>query len=98
MEMSGTKYLTAVEAVGGTVDFGSTNTLNGAQWIAAFERAITNQAVLCSGFTDHRTFTDELVLIREKPKLVKVVPRTKLAKYQMAGMIKVEQVQYPGRP
>jgi hypothetical protein len=79
MEISGTKYLIAVEAAAGTVDFGYTNTLNGAQWVAAFERAITNH---------------ELVLIREKPDLVKVVPRTKLAKYQMAGLVKAERVQH----
>jgi hypothetical protein len=91
METGGTKYLIAVEAAPGTVDFGYTNTLNGAQWVAAFERAITNQPVLCFDFPKHRNFKDELVLIREKPDLVKVVPRTKLVDYQKAGLVKEDQ-------
>jgi hypothetical protein len=87
MEVIGTQYLIAVEAAGSTVDFGHTNTLSGTQWVTAFEQAITNQPVLCFEYPEQGGFKDELVLIREKPDLVKIVPRTKLARYQAAGLI-----------
>lgn len=88
METSGTKYLIAVEVLGGTVDFGHTNTLNGVQWVSAFEQALTNQSVSCSDFADRRRFSDTLLLIHERPDLVKVVPRSKLSVYQAAGLVK----------
>ncbi len=88
MEVSGTRYLIAVEIAGG-VEFGNTNTLNGAQWVAAFERALeTSDPVLCYDYTKKRNFQDTLMLIRERPGVVKVVPRSKLAEYQKAGLVK----------
>jgi hypothetical protein len=88
MEVTGTRYLVAVEIAGG-VEFGHTNTLNGAQWVAAFENAIqtSSKAVLCYDYATKRSFGDSLLLIREKPGLVKVVPRSKLAAYQEAGLV-----------
>ena len=88
MEVSGTSYLIAVEIVG-TVDFGHTNTLNGLQWIAAFEKALeTSPPVICYDYGEKRDFTDTLLVIRESTNVVKVVPKTKLATYQQAGLIK----------
>jgi hypothetical protein len=88
MEVTGTQYLIAVEIVG-TVEFGSTNTLNGAQWVAAFEDAIsTSNSVACYDYAKKRHFQDTLLLIRERRGLVKVVPRTKLVEYQKAGLVK----------
>jgi hypothetical protein len=79
MEMTGTHYLIAVE-IAGPVQFGNTNALNGAQWVAAFEQAIeTSTSVLCYDYTLKRNFEDTILLIREKPGVVKVVPRTKLS-------------------
>ena len=90
MEVSGTRYLIAVE-IGGAVEFGHTNALNGAQWVAAFERAIeTSGPVVCYDWTKKRNFQDTLLLIREKPHLVKVVPRSKLAEYQKLGLVKAD--------
>lgn len=97
METTGTEYLIAVEAAAGGVNFGHTNTLNGAQWVAAFEQAITNQPVLCVDYPGQRAFQDELLLIRERPDLVKIVPRTKLAEYQAAGLVKSDGVQIRGK-
>lgn len=88
MEVTGTRYLIAVE-IAGAVEFGSTNALNGVQWVAAFEHAVeTSNPVICYDFAKKRNFQDTLLLIRERPGLVKVVPRSKLAEYQKAGLVK----------
>jgi len=88
MEVSGTRYLIAVE-IAGAVEFGSTNALSGAQWVAAFEHAIeTSSPIICYDYAKKRNFQDTLLLIRERPGVVKVVPRTKLAVYQRAGLVK----------
>ena len=88
MQVSGTKYLIAVE-IAGAVEFGHTNILNGAQWVAAFEHALeTNGPVVCYDWAKKQNFQDTLVLIREPPRVVKIVPRTKLVDYQKAGLVK----------
>jgi hypothetical protein len=91
MEVTGTRYLIAVE-IGGGVDFGNTNTLSGAQWVAAFEHAIeTSDSVMCYDYAKKQNFQDTLLLIRERPGLVKVVPRSKLAEYQKAGLVRANE-------
>ncbi len=88
MEVSGTQYLIAVEIAGG-VDFGHTNVLNGAQWVAAVEHALeTSKPVVCYDFAKKRNFEDGLLLIHDTPGQVKVVPKTKLPDYQKAGLVK----------
>jgi len=86
MQVTGTQYFVAVE-IAGAVEFGSTNVLNGAQWVAAFEHAIETSPVLCYDYEKKRNFEDTLLLIREKGGLVKVVPRSKLADYEKAGLV-----------
>ena len=89
MEMSGTRYCIAVEACAADVTFGHTNTMNGVQFLAAFEHAIeTSEPVMCYDYAKKKNFPDTLVLIREGPHLVKIVPRSKLADYQKAGLVK----------
>ncbi len=89
MEVNGTRYLIAVEIGGAAVEFGSTRALNGTEWVAAFERAIeTSKPLLCYDFAEKRNFQDTVLLIRERPGLVKVVPRSKLTAYQKAGLVK----------
>ena len=41
----------------------------------------------CYDYAKKGTFDDSLLLIRERPGVVKVVPRTKLAEYQAAGLV-----------
>jgi len=89
MEVSGTQYLIAVE-IGGAVEFGCTNPVNGAQWVAAFEHTIETRPVICYDYAKKRSFQDILLLIRETPGVVKVVPRTKLGEYRKAGLVKSE--------
>ena len=87
MEVTGTRYLIAVE-IAGVVEFGHTNALNGAQWVMAFENAVqASKSVVCYDYATKQNFEDSLLLIREKPGLVKVVPRSKLAAYQKAGLV-----------
>ena len=78
------------------VEFGSTNALNGAQWVAAFERAIeTSDGVLCTDLAKGQGFRDKLLLIRETPRVVKVVPRSRLAEYQKLGLVKAHKGVHP---
>ena len=87
MEVTGTRYLVAVE-IAGEVEFGNTNRMNGAQWVAAFEDAVqTSDPVVCYDYSKKRNFRDTLILIRERPGLVKVIPRTKLIEYGKVGLV-----------
>jgi hypothetical protein len=88
MEVTGTRYFLAVEIAGG-VDFGHTNALNGSQLATAFESAIeTNGPTICYDYATKKNFNDTLLLIREKPGQVKIVPCSKLAEYQRLGLIR----------
>ncbi len=89
-DVSGTQYLVAVE-IAGTVEFGHTNMLNGTQRVAGFEHALeTSDGVLCYDWGKKRNFRDTLLVIREKPRVVKVLPRSKLAEYQKLGLVKTQ--------
>ena len=90
MSVGGTKYFIAVEILGASVPFGNTNALNGAQWVAAFEQAIESNRVSCHDFTQKRSYQDSVLLIRERPGQIKVVPRSKLSEYQKAGLVKAD--------
>jgi hypothetical protein len=88
MQVSGKQYLVAVE-IRGEVEFGSTATLNGQQFVAAFERALeTSSPVSCYDYGKKSGFEDTLVVIHEGARLVKVIPRSKLGEYQRAGLVK----------
>ena len=89
MEVSGTRYLIGVDICGAAIAFGSTNALNGTQWVAAAERAIEqSDSVVCYDYRTRHAFKDRPLLIREGPGLIKVIPRSKLAEYQKAGLVK----------
>jgi hypothetical protein len=88
MDVSGKEYLVAVE-IRGEVEFGSTKTLNGVQFVAAFEHALeTSGPVSCYDYAKKSAFEDTLLVIHEGPRLIKVVPRSKLGEYQRAGLVK----------
>jgi hypothetical protein len=89
MQVTGTRYLIGLDIAGGAVEFGSTNTLNGAQWVAAAEHAIEkSDSVMCWDYAAKRSFQDSPLLIREGPGIIKVAPRSRLAEYQRAGLVK----------
>jgi hypothetical protein len=84
-ELSGTRYLVAYEAWGGTVQFGHSN-LNGAQWIAAFELTLQTNRPECYHPASNR-WAENLLFIREKTGVVKVIPPSRLGDYQKAGLV-----------
>ncbi|MEI6784891.1 MAG: hypothetical protein WCQ21_28680 [Verrucomicrobiota bacterium] len=73
-ELSGKRYLIAREALV-VVYFGHTKTLNGAQWVAAFERALRDNGML---------------VLSNRGRAIKVVPKTKLDEYRKAGLVSDE--------
>lgn len=75
--INGKRYLVPIEALrldAQTVYFGNTNTLNGAQFVAAVEKAMNDAGWL---------------LIPENRRLVKVIPKDKLEEYRKAGLVKL---------
>jgi hypothetical protein len=72
-QMTGTRYLIAREARADSIDFGHATTLNGTQWVAAFERALQR-----NGYD----------IVRESSGVVKIIPQNIMADYQKAGLVK----------
>ena len=70
--MTGTRYLIAREARGDSIDFGHDKTLNGTQWVAAYEEALQR-----NGYD----------VVRERSGAVKIIPQNIVAEYQKAGLI-----------
>lgn len=85
MSFTGTKYLIAEEV--SCVDFGHTNVLNAAEWVAAFEIALQTNQPVCWNPASNHTWKENLLLIRERPRQVKVIPPSRLADYQKAGLV-----------
>lgn len=96
MTVTGTRYLMAKEVSAGSVNFGHSNTLNGAQWVAAFEAALQTNRPQHFDYTSKTMRQENLLFIREKAGLVKVVPPSRLADYQKAGLVSVALVAPPG--
>jgi hypothetical protein len=87
MEITGTRYLMAYEASAGSVQFGHSNVLNGTQWVAAFEAALQTNQPGCFDHAAKGIRRENLLLIREKGGVVKIVPPSRLADYQKAGLV-----------
>ncbi|NOS69984.1 MAG: hypothetical protein HOP33_08640 [Verrucomicrobia bacterium] len=85
MEVGGTKYLIAQEV--SNVEFGHTNTLSGAQWVTAFESALQNNQPQCFHPATNGFWSENLLLVRENARVVKVIPRSRLPDYQKAGLV-----------
>jgi hypothetical protein len=76
MEVNGVQYLIAREVAGGTVQFGHTNVLNGAQWVASFAAALTNGQPEWWDANTKQFRKENLVLVTNGPRTVMVVPHT----------------------
>ena len=72
-QVTGTRYLIAREARGDSIDFGHAKTLNGTQWVAAFEEALQR-----NGYD----------VVRERSGAVKIIPQNIVTAYQEAGLVK----------
>ena len=71
MEMTGMHYVMPLEVAAAAVYFGHSNTLNGSQWTAAFERALRADKVEL--WTDGRLRRQKLALIRKDNRTTYVV-------------------------
>jgi hypothetical protein len=72
-QVTGTRYLIAREARADSIDFGHATTLNGTQWVAAFEQVLHQNG--------YKT-------VCESSGVVKVIPEKIMAEYQKAGLVK----------
>jgi hypothetical protein len=82
MDVGGTQYLIEKKVAAGSVNFGSTNALNGAQWIAAFEDALQKEKVEWWD-SDLKGFRKEnLVLLRHGRKTTLVLTAETAKQYE----------------
>ncbi len=82
-EITGNRYLIDKNAAAGSVQFGSTNTLNGEQWVAAFEKALQSDAAQWWDPSAKGFVKGPLVLIRYPEfQTVLVAPRERAAELQ----------------
>jgi len=83
MEVSGVRYLMPSSVAAGSVRFGNTNTLNGPQWVAAFEKALQTGTPEWWDAEQKKMRDENLVLIRfPEQKTVLVLPQEKAAEFQ----------------
>jgi Na+(H+)/acetate symporter ActP len=74
MEMTGVHYVMPLEVAAAGVEFGHSNTLNGSQWVAAFEQALQqNEVELWQAGKMRR---EKLILIRGDTKIRYLVPES----------------------
>jgi len=90
-EVTGVRYVIAKDVAAGTVMFGATNTLNGAQWVEAFTRALqTGQPEWWD--SQAKMFRKEnLVLVTKDARTVLVVPQDMAGEFQHRAALSVEQ-------
>jgi len=82
MEVGGVRYVIAKDVAAGSVMFGHTNTLNGAEWVKAFTEAL--QTGQPEWWDPHgRTFRKEnLLLLTNGPRTVMVIPKDMAGEFQ----------------
>jgi RNA polymerase sigma factor (sigma-70 family) len=85
METEGFKYVIDIDVSAGSVVFGSTNTLNGSQWVAAFEKALQTGKPEWWDFSRGKGFRrkENLVLLKfPRQKIVLVLPKDKAGRFE----------------
>lgn len=84
-EVTGVRFAIAREVAAGSVQFGHTNTLNGAQWVRRFTEALqTNQPEWWE--TSTRSLRKEnLVLLTRDGRCVLVIPTNLASEFQQKG-------------
>jgi len=81
--VTGERYLMPSSVAAGSVRFGNTNTLNGPQWVAAFEKALQTGTPEWWDAEQKKMRDENLVLIRfPEQKTVLVLPQEKAAEFQ----------------
>ena len=74
MEVTGVRYVIAREVAAGSVEFGATNTLNGAQWAKAFTTALETGQPEWWDSAARKFRHENLVLLTNDAKTVLVLP------------------------
>ncbi len=82
MEVSGTEYIIEKNVAAGNVMFGSTNVLNGQQWVQAFEHALQNGSPQWWDAEQQKFRNENLVLLRYDKRTVLVLSASAAEKYR----------------
>ncbi len=82
MEVAGTQYLIERNVAAGSVDFGSTNVLNGQQWVAAFEQALQAGSPQWWDSGAKRFRKENVVFLRYNSRTVLVLAKDTAKQYQ----------------
>jgi hypothetical protein len=85
MTVTGVRYLIAENVAGGSVEFGHTNMLNGAQWAKAFTDALRTRSPQWWDPKDHGFRRDNLIFLTQNGQTVLVLPRELAAGYLRRG-------------
>jgi hypothetical protein len=80
--VTGTRYYILKEVAGGSVDFGHTNVLKGAQWVAAFEHELQHGKLEWYDSTTKKFRHENLTLIPHGKRAIIVVPKSLAEKYR----------------
>jgi hypothetical protein len=92
MEVSSNRYLMPLGVAAGTVQFGHTNALDGAHWVAAFETALQEGDVQVWDEQTKRTHAEHLTLLRFPPqKTVVVLPQSAVADFLRTNGIQMPE-------
>lgn len=83
MDVGGTEYLIEKNVAGGSVNFGSPVVLNGAQWIAAFERALQNDQPQWWDSEKKGFRKENLVFLRYSRRITLVLSPETAKEYQL---------------
>jgi hypothetical protein len=81
MEVTGVRYVMAKEVAAGSFQFGHTNTLNGAQWVAAITHALQNENAQWWDPQTKKFRTENLVFITNNASTVLVVPKSMVKEF-----------------
>ena len=82
MEITGVRYVMARDVAAGTVQFGHTNTLNGAQWVVAFTEALQIGQPEWWDSQTKRFRKENLVLLTNDARTVLVLPKGMVREFQ----------------
>lgn len=82
MEVTGVRYVVAKDVAAGSVEFGSTNTLNGAQWAKAFTEALESGRPEWWDSQTKAFRKENLILVTNGARTVLVLPKEMAHEFQ----------------
>jgi hypothetical protein len=79
--VTGVRYVIAKEVAAGSFQFGHTNTLNGAQWVAAITQTLQHGNPQWWDSKTKKFHTENLVLITNDAHTVLVIPQSMVKEF-----------------